>query len=110
MKRHLLALASRLATNAATSARGRPVALPPVAVDSPQHSVHPSIARRMTAPGGRPANRRAVKPARPAADINASAAGQPPPGAATEKSASGAEVNARPLSRPAEALEVAPRL
>ncbi|MDB5653596.1 MAG: TonB-dependent receptor, partial [Tardiphaga sp.] len=40
----------------------------------------------------------------------AAAPASPPPAAASERTVSGAEVNARPFSRPAEALEVVPGL
>ncbi len=55
---------------------------------------------------------RAPRPvvAAPGAGANSQAVAQAPVGASSEKSVTGADVNARPFSRPAEALEVVPGL
>ncbi len=65
----------------------------------------------VVAPRARPERRTvsSVPPATTNADA-ASDAGQTPVAAASEKNISGEEVNARPFSRPAEALEVVPGL
>ncbi|MET0971582.1 MAG: TonB-dependent receptor [Tardiphaga sp.] len=111
MKRSLLALAALLAANADSSAQERTTALPPVAVDAPRREAHPAKPRPMIQ-GSRRAVRQASAPTvhRTGANNETIVPARPSTGSASEKTVSGVDVNARPLSRPAEALEVAPGL
>ncbi|QND74796.1 TonB-dependent receptor [Tardiphaga robiniae] len=89
-------------------------ALSPVEVEAPpRHTAKPRVPRSGTETS-RPVARRAVPPTAGNVGAGTAAPGagatQAPVSAASEKTVSGTEVNARPLSRPAEALEVAPGL
>lgn len=90
-----------------------PTALPPVEIDAPQRLQAVSTRPGASADRGR-RSRRAVRNAQPG---HAAPAGNSPPpaanarvAAASERTVNGADVNARPFSRPAEALEVVPGL
>jgi hypothetical protein len=112
MKRPLLALAALLAANADSSAQERATALPPVAVDAPHRREAQPAKPRPTMQSSRRAVRQASAPIAvlAGANTNVIAPMRPSIGSASEKTVSGADVNARPLSRPGEALEVAPGL
>ena len=86
--------------------------LMPVEVDAPKPRISSARQNLAATKGRRPAPRMAEPVATITAGSANSGAGvaQIAVGAASEKTISGAEVNARPLSRPAEALEVAPGL
>jgi outer membrane receptor protein involved in Fe transport len=93
-----------------------PTRLPPVVVNAPQQRQILNLKPRLSAAQGRRSKRIAAPHPAPAADAAAAAnaAGTPaaaaPVGSSSEKNVSGADVNARPFSRPAEALEVVPGL
>ncbi len=82
--------------------------LPAVEVTSP----HRHVTSRKPRGGMSGLRQRAPRPvvAAPGAGANSQAVAQAPVGASSEKSVTGADVNARPFSRPAEALEVVPGL
>ncbi len=110
-----LALVAALALSTEAAAQGaRSTTLAPVEVDAPKPRV--TIPARQTTPitTSRRVAPRAAPPVAASSGIGSSNPGANvallPVGAASEKNISGAEVNARPLSRPAEALEVAPGL
>src|SRR6478609_2513651 len=89
-----------------------PTVLSPVEVAAPpRHAARQRAARdsRSATPRVAPRGSSPVTVSNAAATPGARIA-QRPVGAASEKNIGGAEVNARPLSRPAEALEVAPGL
>jgi outer membrane receptor protein involved in Fe transport len=86
--------------------------LSPVEVLAPERRASPRRQRAATE-GARRATRRAMVPA--AGSVRSgnnpdSGTAQAPAASASEKTVSGADVNARPFSRPAEALEVVPGL
>ncbi|QWG24765.1 TonB-dependent receptor [Bradyrhizobium sediminis] len=89
-------------------------ALPPVEVIAPQPRRDAGNRPKPSAERGRRSTRRAIAPPAAAGDggsaANASTATQAPISSSSEKNVSGAEVNAWPFSRPAEALEVVPGL
>jgi outer membrane receptor protein involved in Fe transport len=88
--------------------------LPPVEVMAPKLRLNVTVKPKMGAERGRRSNRRAVTtPATASSGNPAMSAGTGAPAPLTsssENNVSGAEVNARPFSRPAEALEVVPGL
>jgi outer membrane receptor protein involved in Fe transport len=88
--------------------------LPPVEVMAPQPRLNVTREPKVGAERGRRSNRRAfTTPATASSGNPATSAGTGAPApltASSEKNVSGAEVNARPFSRPAEALEVVPGL
>src|SRR3954462_9327276 len=103
--------ASLAAASAQDLAAAGATRLPSVEVTAPQ--LRSGVVRRPNdSPGRSPESARrapgaAVPPAaRGAGATNGEAAAQTGLAASSEKSVPGAEVNARPLSRPAEALEV----
>jgi hypothetical protein len=106
-----LVFAVSLTGAAATRAQGT-TTLSPVEVTAPERRVARPGEPGTGARGIRRAARRASTP--PAsADANTrspGAATAPPAASASEKTVGGADVNARPFSRPAEALEVVPGL
>jgi outer membrane receptor protein involved in Fe transport len=91
-------------------------ALPPVVVDAPERRQDIGIKPKQGADRGRRAKRSAprnpasVTNAAPAANAAGTSAAGTPVMSSSEKNISGAEVNAWPVSRPAEALEVVPGL
>jgi outer membrane receptor protein involved in Fe transport len=93
---------------------GNPTKLPPVEVEAPQQRQAARLKPKRGADGGRGSKRIASEnpvPGTHAAPANA--AGPPaaaPVTSSSEKNVGGADVNARPFSRPAEALEVVPGL
>jgi outer membrane receptor protein involved in Fe transport len=94
----------------------KPTVLPPVEVEAPQ--VHPDarLKPKHGGAGGRrakrsvPRNPASIANAAPAANTAGTSAAAAPVTASSEKNVSGADVNAWPFSRPAEALEVVPGL
>jgi outer membrane receptor protein involved in Fe transport len=92
----------------------KPTILPTVRVDAPRTRLDRSRPRH-GADRGRPSNRTAIQnpapagSAAPAADAAGRSAAAPV-ASSSEKNVSGEDVNARPFSRPAEALEVVPGL
>jgi hypothetical protein len=106
----LLAVASDAAAQTAPS-----TPLPAVEIDAPQLRRDASIRARRGVASGRRSTRAAGRSSAPAIDavpaVNPPAtAASGPVASASEKTVSGADVNARPFSRPAEALEVVPGL
>ena len=100
-------------TSGASAQDAKPPNLPPVVVDAPERRQDISIKPKQGVDRGRRTKRSA--PRNPASVANAApAAGTPVAGtpvmSSSEKNVSGAEVNAWPFSRPAEALEVVPGL
>ena len=100
----------------ASAQDAKPIPLPAVQVDAPQQRQDTRFKRQHRADRGGRSNRTAtqnpvsVANAAPAENaLGASAAGSPV-ASSSEKNVSGEEVNARPFSRPAEALEVVPGL
>jgi TonB-dependent Receptor Plug Domain len=91
-------------------------ALPPVVVDAPERRLDIGIKPKQDADRGRGAKRSAprnpasVTNAAPAANAAGTSVAGTPVMSSSEKNISGAEVNAWPVSRPAEALEVVPGL
>ncbi|QWG14576.1 TonB-dependent receptor [Bradyrhizobium sediminis] len=89
-------------------------ALPPVEVIAPQPRRDAGSRPKPGAERGRRSARRAIAPPAAAGDggsaANSSTATQASISSSSEKNVSGAEVNAWPFSRPAEALEVVPGL
>ena len=92
-----------------------PSTLPPVIVEAPERRQDIGIKPKQGADRGRRAKRNA--PRSPASVANVASGGNAtgtsaaaPVMSSSEKNVSGAEVNAWPLSRPAEALEVVPGL
>ena len=91
-------------------------ALPPVVVDAPERRQDIGIKPKQGADRGRrakrsvPRNPASVANAAPAANAAGTSVAGTPVMSSSEKNVSGAEVNAWPFSRPAEALEVVPGL
>ncbi len=94
----------------------KPIPLPAVQIDAPQQRQDARFKRKHSADRGGRSNRTAIQnpvsvanaaPAQSALGASAAAA---PVASSSEKNVSGEEVNARPFSRPAEALEVVPGL
>ena len=103
-------------TPLASAQDAKPIPLPAVQVDAPQPRQHVRFKRRHSADRGGRSNRAAIQNPTPVANaapaenaLGASAAAAPV-ASSSEKNVSGEEVNARPFSRPAEALEVVPGL
>jgi outer membrane receptor protein involved in Fe transport len=94
----------------------QPTLLPGVEVDAPTLRAHTHAKPKQGASRSARSGQRAVVTATPPGNVAisgqaaAGTAAAAPVGAATEKTVSGDEVNARPFSRPAEALEVVPGL
>jgi hypothetical protein len=107
-----LSLASLLAAVTPSAAQPATV-LSPVEVEAPpRHAAKPRVPRSGNE-AGRPAARHVAAPTLGGGGMSVTSgasAAQAPVASASEKTVSGTEVNARPLSRPAEALEVAPGL
>src|SRR5713226_2190408 len=111
-------LAGCLAVASSASAQeARPTALPPVEVEAPQQRLIARPKPRHGAYYGKRGAKRAApqKPvtvanAEPAANAAGTSAAGGPVMSSSEKNVSGADVNAWPFSRPAEALEVVPGL
>ncbi len=110
-----IGLAWLAAVSGAFAEEARPTDLPPVEIDAPRQRRDVSHKPKRGADRGARSRRAATR--RPAAAANAgsatNAAGTPdssPLASSSEKNVSGEEVNARPFSRPAEALEVVPGL
>jgi outer membrane receptor protein involved in Fe transport len=90
-----------------------PTQLPAIEVTAPQYRQNISLKPKSSAARGRRSNRTAIQNTAPAVSTNAapvSNAAGAPVASSSEKNVSGADVNARPFSRPAEALEVVPGL
>ena len=109
-----LALALSVTSSAAAQAQSR-TTLSPVEVTAPDRLAGRPSRPRNRAQGGSGAAQQTVPSAGSTASAStpvraASAAPARPPAAASEKTVGGADVNARPFSRPAEALEVVPGL
>jgi outer membrane receptor protein involved in Fe transport len=109
-------LAGSVGVSTVASAQdAKPVALPPVQVDAPQPRQDARLKRKHSADRTGRSNRAAIQNPAPVAN-SAPAANAPgtsaaaPVGSSSEKNVSGEAVNARPFSRPAEALEVVPGL
>src|SRR3569623_1371095 len=110
----LMVVASSASAQSVASTR-----LPQIEIDAPHRRQDKNVRRKPAAAQERgsrraasrnpaPANSAAAKPnAEPSAE---GAVASAPAAAASEKTVSGEEVNARPFSRPAEALEVVPGL
>src|SRR3569623_852570 len=110
----LMVVASSASAQSVASTR-----LPQIEIDAPHRRQDKNVRRKPAAAQERgsrraasrnpaPANSAAAKPnAEPSAE---GAVASAPTAAASEKAESGVEVNARPFSRPAEALEVVPGL
>ena len=99
----------------ASAEDAKPTALPEVVVDAPQQRQDAHLKPKHGADRGRSNRRTAIRS--PPPDINtapaANAAGTSavtPVTSSSEKNVGGEDVNARPFSRPAEALEVVPGL
>jgi outer membrane receptor protein involved in Fe transport len=90
----------------------KPTPLPEVVVDAPQQrpDAHSKPSRGVVRGGRRRSPIQNPAPAASAAPVNASPAAAAPVASSSEKNVSGDQVNARPFSRPAEALEVVPGL
>ncbi len=91
-----------------------PTALPPVEVDTPHPRKHADAKPKSSLRSGDP-RRTARKPAQGdraaiAGNVAATYTASAPVASSSEKIVSGADVNARPFSRPGEALEVTPGL
>jgi outer membrane receptor protein involved in Fe transport len=105
-----LALAAVLTAIPHASAQN-PTTLPPVEVDAPQRRATTQGKPRASAESGHHATRRPMAPAVGNAGTGVNpGTSTAPVASASEKTVNGTEVNARPLSRPGEALEVAPGL
>jgi outer membrane receptor protein involved in Fe transport len=102
-------------TSGASAQDAKPTALPPIEVEAPQQRLDAPLKPKHGADGGRRPKRSAsrnaasVANAAPAANAAGTSAAAPVM-SSSEKNVSGADVNARPFSRPAEALEVVPGL
>jgi outer membrane receptor protein involved in Fe transport len=99
----------------ASAQDAKPMPLPAVQVDAPQQHHEARFKRHRGADRGGRSNRTANQNPAPVANAapSVNAAGTlaaVPVASSSEKNVSGAEVNARPFSRPAEALEVVPGL
>jgi outer membrane receptor for Fe3+-dicitrate len=106
-----IALASLAAVT--PSAAQPATVLSPVEVEAPPRPAAKPRVPRSGNEAGRPEARHVAAPTLGAGGMSVTpgaSAAQTPVASASEKNISGAEVNARPLSRPAEALEVAPGL
>jgi outer membrane receptor protein involved in Fe transport len=93
----------------------KPTELPPIEVVAPKHRQNINPKPKYGVDGSRRSNRAAIRNPSPAANALPAANTAATPAAApvaspSEKNVSGEEVNARPFSRPAEALEVVPGL
>jgi outer membrane receptor protein involved in Fe transport len=105
-----------VAAPSASAQAVKPTTLPPVEVEAPQQRQNAHPQPKHGADRGRRSNRTAVRSLPPAGSaVPAGTAAGPssaaaPVASASEKNVSGADVNARPFSRPAEALEVVPGL
>ena len=113
MSRDLSLVAAAILVSTDAMAQGT-TALAPVEVEAPRSRVVAPPRHAGSAAQGRRATRRPASAVVAAGGSGAITPGaniaQLPVGAASEKNISGADVNARPLSRPVEALEVAPGL
>lgn len=108
-----LAVAAFLVVAGDASAQSNSTTLPTVEIDAPQRRASKPAQSRATGQGSHHTTHRATTPAAGNAGTGVNpgtSTTQAPVASASEKTVSGAEVNARPLSRPAEALEVAPGL
>src|ERR1700682_3865389 len=100
----------------ASAQDAKPIPLPAVQVDAPQQRQDARLKRKHGAERGGRSNRTAtqnpvsVANAAPAGNAARMSAAGSPVASSREKNVSGEEVNARPFSRPAEALEVVPGL
>lgn len=105
----LLAAASR-----ASAQDAKPTTLPAIEVEAPQWRQDASHKPRNGANRGGRSKRSSTQNQAVAAHAvpisNATGTAAPPVSSSSEKNVSGEDVNARPFSRPAEALEVAPGL
>ncbi len=92
----------------------RPTALPAVEIEAPQERQTAGLKPKNGADRGRRPTRGAIQTPTPAVNAVPAAKGSGTPSSpvtsASERNVSGAEVNAWPFSRPAEALEVVPGL
>jgi len=94
----------------------KPITLPPVEVEAPRQRQDISRRSKHGADKGGRSNRTAVQNspaavnAAPAANAAGASAASTPVMSSSEQNVSGEDVNARPFSRPAEALEVVPGL
>jgi hypothetical protein len=92
----------------------RPTALPAVEIEAPQERQTAGLKPKNGADRGKRSKRGAIQAPTPAVNAVPAANGSGTPSApvasASERNVSGAEVNAWPFSRPAEALEVVPGL
>src|SRR5712692_5667202 len=94
----------------------KPIPLPAVQVDAPQQRQDARFKRRHGADRGGQSNRTAIQNpasvanAAPAENALGTSAAAAPVTSSSERNVSGEDVNARPFSRPAEALEVTPGL
>jgi outer membrane receptor protein involved in Fe transport len=106
---HSTALALVVAATAVAETRAQSTTLSPVEVLAPERHAARAVKPRAGTEGDRRATRRvATRPAR--TGDSGTAPAPSPVASAGEKTVSGADVNARPFSRPAEALEVVPGL
>ena len=102
--------------SSASAQEAKPTALPPVEVQAPQQRPDTRLKPKHGGEGGRraqrsaPGNPASVANAAPAANAEGTSAASAPIMSSSEKNVSGADVNAWPFSRPAEALEVVPGL
>jgi len=100
----------------ASAQDAKPIPLPAVQVDAPQQRQDARFKRRHGADRGGQSNRTAIQNpasvanAAPAENALGTSAAAAPVTSSSEKNVSGEDVNARPFSRPAEALEVVPGL
>ena len=104
-----------LGISSSSAQRAEPNTLPAVEIEAPQkrHLARSKPPRPGVEKGRRSSRIAAVRAASTSIGISRSESGSTsakPVGAASEKDFSGQEVNARPFSRPAEALEVVPGL
>jgi outer membrane receptor protein involved in Fe transport len=94
----------------------KPITLPPVEVEAPRQRQDISRRSKHGADKGGRSNRTAIQNspaavnAAPAANAAGASAASTPVMSSSEQNVSGEDVNARPFSRPAEALEVVPGL
>jgi outer membrane receptor protein involved in Fe transport len=95
----------------------KPTELPPIEVVAPKHRQNINPKPKYSVGGSRRSNRAAIQNPAPAVSAVAvtaanttGTAAAAPVAASSEKNVSGEDVNARPFSRPAEALEVVPGL
>jgi outer membrane receptor protein involved in Fe transport len=110
-----LALAGLADATSASAQDETPTILPQVVIDTPQRRQDAGTKPKPGTERGRRSDRRAIRNLAPVTNTAPAlqAAGPSPPApasSASEKTVSGDDVNARPLSRPAEALEVVPGL